>query len=477
MFQKKNILLLLLSNIFSQVSAQPVDFAQIWKQDRALKNASISYCVMDAKSGVLKEEYNSNTALIPASTLKILTTSAALGILGKNYRYETKIHYTGTFDRQTGILNGDLIITGSGDPSLQSEYFTKENNNITDVWAKAVKEMGVKELRGKITGDASAFEQRIPGDWIWSDISNYFGAAPCGLSFNDNKFQIVYNSKEAGSKATIINSYPEYMNNTYTLTSDVTAGGTIDDAYVYGDPGSYSRKITGTIPPHKTKFEIEAALPDPALLCAESFYTSLKKAGITCNKNLINSVYKREDTLLTRQLIYTHYSPALEKLIYFTNMKSNNHYCESFLWTLGKGKMKSGIEQVKNFWKKKGLDTDAFFMVDGSGLSRANALTTLIQAHALSKIYNDSALYEVMNASLPLAGKSGGMASLGKATPIENNMRAKTGYIERCRAYCGYVKNRSGQELAFSIIFNNYNCPAKEAKLKMEKFLVALENM
>jgi D-alanyl-D-alanine carboxypeptidase/D-alanyl-D-alanine-endopeptidase (penicillin-binding protein 4) len=136
--------------------------------------------------------------------------------------------------------------------------------------------------------------------------------------------------------------------------------------------------------------------------------------------------------------------------------------------------MYAGIDIVSNYWQKKGLDVSELFMVDGSGLSRANTVTTNFQASLLSKIHNDSILFKTFNNSLPVAGKSGSMSNIGKGKLIENNMRAKTGYINRARGYCGYVRSKSGKDLAFSVLFNNYNCSAKEAKVKIEKFLIEL---
>lgn len=445
-----------------------------WNSDKDLKSASIGYCVLDAKTSEVIAEYNSHQFLIPASTLKVVTTGAALGILGGNYRFETRILYTGTFDKISGIINGDLIIYGHGDPTLQSENFFKDTSQITDKWASILKAKGVKEIKGKIIGDASYFDRTIPGSWIWADISNYFGVAPCALSFNDNKFKVVYCSKEVGTKAEVLKTIPSYINNIISINSNVIAKGTEDEAYVYGDPFSYTKEISGRIPPNKNNFEVEASLPDPALLCAEMLYISLNKTGIKCKPNAIQSLYKKEDSLAVRTTLYSYYSPPLDKIVYYTNLKSNNHYCETLLRVIGKGSMHQGIETVKNFWQKKGLDVNELFMVDGSGLSRANTITPFFQASLLSNVYQDSIYYKAFNNSLPLAGKSGSMSNIGKAKFIENNMRAKTGYINRARGYCGYVKSRSGKDLSFSILFNNYNCTAKEAKIKIEKFLIEL---
>lgn len=466
----KHALLFLLFPLLCR--AQISRITEEWKTDKSLKNASIGFCILNAKTSAVISEYNSTQALIPASTLKLVTTSAALGLLGSNYRYETKLAYTGTFDKKTGVIHGDLVITGSGDPTLQSENFYKDET-VTDKWAKALKEKGVTKITGRLIADASCFERAVPPNWIWGDIGNYFGATPCGITYSDNKFKIKFTSKETGSLAQVKEVSPAYLTRTITVRSAVTAKGTEDEANVYGDPFAYTKDISGTIPPNKTNYEVEAALPDPARLCAESLHKSLALQNIFIDPNSIDSWYRRDSTFSTTSL-YTHYSPTLEKIVFYTNMKSNNLYCETLLRTLGKGNVASGIDAVKNYWKQRGLTTDELFMSDGSGLSRANTITTALQANLLCKIYRDSINYKTMNASLPVSGKDPGMANIGKNTFIDNNMRAKTGYINRARGYCGYVKTKSGKELAFSVLFNNYNCSAKEAKLKLEKFLVEL---
>jgi serine-type D-Ala-D-Ala carboxypeptidase/endopeptidase (penicillin-binding protein 4) len=447
---------------------------EAWKADKDLKNATIGFCVMNAKTSEIISEYNAHTFLIPASTLKAVTTGAALGLLGTGFRYETRIYHTGNFNKETGTVFGDLIIYGTGDPTLQSESVSRDTNQITDKWAQILKDKGVKEVKGKIIGDASHYERLIPGNWIWADISNYFGVAPCALSYNENKFKIIYSSAEAGSKAKVVKTIPAYLSNSITINSNVIAKGSDDDAFVSGDPFSFSKDVNGKIPPNKSEFEVEAALPDPALLCAEKMYLSLLKAGIKCAQKIESNYKKPDSTALGRALLHTHFSPSLERIVNITNMVSHNLFCESILRSVGKGSFYLGIDAVKNYWQKKGVDVSELYMSDGSGLSRSNGVTTFFHCAMLSKIYKDSSLYKMYNASLPVAGKSGSMRNVGKGTIIENNMRAKTGYINRARGYCGYVKTKSGVELCFSVLFNNYNCNAKAAKDKIEKLLVEL---
>lgn len=452
-----------------------------WSKDKALINGTHAFCILNAADGTIVKEHNAHTSVIPASTLKIVTTAAALEILGKYYRYETKIYFTGSFDKTTGILNGDIIIKGSGDPTLNSEHFKSKTDttDITDKWADILIKKGLKELKGNIIADASCYEKYIPANWIWGDISNYFGVAPCGLSFNDNLYGIIFTSGETGSKAKIKEIRPEYSTIKLQHEASVKAAGKEDEAYVTGDPFGFKRVISGTIPPNKAALEVRAALPDPALLCAEFLQHSLNHAGVitpslcaTTNYNPENEELKKEKTLM-----HTHLSAAIEKIIYYTNLYSNNLFCETLLRTIGKGNAYYGIEKVREFWKQKGLEINELYMVDGNGLSRANTITTSFEANLLFKMYHDSLNYKPFYNSLPQAGYSGSMRNIGNGTYIEKNMRAKTGYINRARGYSGYVKTKSGKDLCFSVLFNNYTCTPKEMKLKIEQFLVALAEL
>ncbi|MBS1652313.1 MAG: D-alanyl-D-alanine carboxypeptidase/D-alanyl-D-alanine-endopeptidase [Bacteroidetes bacterium] len=472
----KNKLLCIFFFCFTKLFCQTAlnNIVKTWQADPDLKTALLSYCVINLKTNSVVAEFNSHQSIIPASTLKVITTGAAIGILGNNYRFTTKIMYSGVFEKSTGIINGDLYIVGTGDPTLQSENFRKDSIQITDKWAVILKEKGVKEIKGKIIGDATYYDKNIPSNWIWGDINNYFGAAPCALNYSDNKFSINYNTSTIGTKANVVSTYPSYITNTLNIASNVIAKGTEDDAYVIGDPFNYTKQVEGKIPPNKKNYAVEAVLPDPALLCAEQLYLSLKKINIKCDIKKIESTYKFHDTIPKRDLLYTHYSPSLDKIIYFTNIKSINLYCEALLRAIGKGSTYVGIEAVKKYWQKNEIDVNELYMVDGSGLSRANTVTTYLQANILSKIYKDSLEYKSFFTSLPIAGKSGSMSNIGKKTQIENNMRAKTGYINRARGYCGFIKNNKENSLAFSVLFNNYNCGAKEAKQKIELFLISL---
>ncbi len=452
------------------------------KTDKALKHSILSVCVMPVKTDNVLFEFNSEISVVPASTLKIVTTGTALSMLGSDFKFETKLAYDGIFDSILGTLKGNLYIVGGGDPSLDSEYFrdTKDSLSTTDKWAAILKNKGIKKISGAIIGDASVFDDNmISPQWIWSDMGNYFGAGACGLTYHDNKYSVFLKSGEAGSKTTIIKTKPNIDG--MQLINSVTANGKTDSAFIYGAPYSNYRTMEGTIPANKNNYEVEGSIPDPALFCAKSLTISLKNIGIAISEKPTTVRQLKEVNKYAspnKITLYKHYSPTLEKIVYWTNLKSLNLYAEHLLKYIayknnGIGKEQEGSDIIKNFWKKKGIDISGFYMYDGSGLSRANVITTKTQTQILRLMAKDKN-YKAFYNSLPVAGKSGSLGSLCEGTCAENNLCAKSGYITMARGYAGYVKNKKGDMLCFSVLANNYECSSTEMKKKLEKILVAI---
>ena len=455
------------------------------KKDPDLSHATWSLLVKDLKTGEVISDYNSDLSLVPASTLKIITTATALGILGPHYRYETKLEYSGTIDTITGILKGNLYINGSGDPTLGSELFKEKGDTfITEKWAKLIKAKGIKKINGDVIADASAFDdEMIPHTWIWADMGNYFGAGATGLNFMDNKYAVYFNSGDKPGDSTqikkIIPAIPGLE-----LTNSVTSDGRGDNAFIFGTPYNYSRYASGTIPLNKINYEVEGSMPDPALFCAQSLRLSLQKEGVNTIGAITTIRQLKIDnrfTNATRTLLFKHFSPSLDRIIYYTNLKSNNLFAETLLKTIayektGLGSYYEAIESVKEFWTDRGIDVSGLFMYDGSGLSRANGATAKMLTDILTYMAKDTNFKSFYN-SLPVAGRSGSIAGLCKGTCAEDNLRAKSGYITRARSYAGYVKNRKGNDLAFTIIMNNYTCSPTEIKKKMEGLMIKIAEL
>lgn len=445
--------------------------------DKDLKHASVGFYAQKVKTGEVLLEHNPDLSLIPASIQKNVTTAAALGTFGSTHKFKTILQYDGMID-SIGILNGNIYIKGGGDPSLGSVYFCGSEGQMSFLkeWEKAVNNLGIKKIDGAIIGDDQIFSSDlIPSTWSWGDIGNYYGSGTCGLSAFDNSYEVELESAGVSGELTVVKSihpniqYLEFQNE--IMSGDVQG----DNSSIFGSPYGSERLAKGYIPINQKAFKIKGSIPNPALLVAILFDETLRNSGIE-----ISSVPKSiglSDTRV-RKDIYSQYSPALDSIVYWTNLKSINSYAESLINHLGlkyknSGETMAGAQALKEYWQMKGIDTEGMFLADGSGLSRANGLTSRQMTNILVNIYGNEEFNSFYN-SLPIAGKSGSLANMCKGTYAEGNLRAKSGYMSRVRSYAGYVKNRKGDLIAFTIIVNNYSCSASVMKQKIEKVLSAL---
>ena len=453
------------------------------KTDKDFKNASIAFFVQDVNTGEIISSLNSDLSIAPASTIKLITAATAIETLGSNYKFKTRLEYTGKIDKNTGILDGNIIIKGGGDPTLGSKYFTQtEMSKLLENWARAIYKAGIKYINGKIIADASFYDyQTLPPKWTWEDIGNYFGAGPNGLTFHDNLYSVFFNtSSVVGGKTEIVKTEPEIPDLKFNnqVKSDAIRS---DLSYIFGAPYTYERIIEGRLPLNKKNYEVKGSLPDPALFAAQSLKKVLKKNGIASGKATtfrINPKLKKNDTL-QHKLLYTGYSPELKEIIKLTNFKSINLFAEHLykqaqLKLAGFDKGKTDKDFIKHFWQKKGMDTVGMFIFDGSGLTRYNGITAKQLVFILRYMKTKSKYADDFYNSIAIVGKEGTVNNLCKNTSAVNNMRAKSGSLRNVRTYAGYVTSKSGRLLAFSIITNNFNCSSSLARKKIEKVLISL---
>ncbi|MFN8255428.1 MAG: D-alanyl-D-alanine carboxypeptidase/D-alanyl-D-alanine-endopeptidase [Bacteroidales bacterium] len=455
-----------------------------FKNDKSFKNASIGFVAKDIKTGATIASLNPDLSLMPASTLKVVTTATALEILGRNYRFSTSLEYSGKIDTVKNVLNGNLYIKGGGDPTLGSMHFDKEKKyEFLNTWTNAIIKAGIDSVNGSVIADVSRYGNEIAcPKWLWEEVGNYYGAGAIGLSAFDNLYEIHFSSPSKPDSLTkVIYTLPEIKG--LEIHNEVKSSNINEDrAYVYGSPYQYLHEIRGTIPKNRNDFTIKGAMPDPPLFLANYFVEKLQIRNIKINGKattsrllgLVNN-YKTEE----RKTLFSTYSPELEEIIYQTNKKSINLFAEHLLIEIGYavnkvGNYDSGLSAVINFWQQKGMDTDGFYIYDGSGLSRSDAVTANQMVFILTFMKKKSRNFEAFYNSLPIAGKSGTITSIGKNTAADGNLRAKSGSIDRVRAYSGYVTTKSGRELAFSINISNYNCSDSECRNKLEELMVAL---
>ncbi len=453
--------------------------------DSSLKNASLGLCVLNANTGEMVYNHNGMQSLKPASTLKVITTSTALGVLGGDFQFETVIEYTGTIDG-SGTLNGDLYLRGGGDPSLGFLRYDLKNpkmKELMNIFKNKISAAGIKKVNGNVIGDASIFSSNtVPKKWIWEDIGNYYGAGSCGLNLHENQYNIQFKvGATVGSSTEIDIVYPDLSDVEFINEVKTGSKSSGDQAYIFAAPFSDKVYVRGTVPAGNRDFTIKGAVPDPARFAANNLKKQLEDSGIAVS-GLSLSQYEKNNEAKTE--VYSHKSPKLENLIFWANKKSINLYCEAILKMIGlklygAGSTHNGIKGVIQYWKNRGVDLDGFYIHDGSGLSPDNAVSTFQLAKILQKTTKEN-YYETFNKSLSFAGDPNDRGSLRSQlteTKAAKNLRAKSGYISRVRSYSGYVQNSCGELLSFSIIVNNYNCSNSSMKKKLMSVLKTLAEM
>jgi len=473
----------LATGVFSQNTIQRT-FDKI-RNEQVLENASFSFRVIDLDADSAIAEYNSYTSLVPASTMKIVTTAAALVRLGSYKRFKTRLQYDGYLD-SNGILHGNIFIKGGGDPTLGSKYFRKKDELPTDFmkeWVAEIKKLGIDSITGRVIGDASHFSyEMVPTSWLWGDMGNYYGAGPCGLSVYDNLTTLTFRSGKNAGDSTFVECITPFAPYQKIENRVKAANSKKDNAYVYSAPYSNYRLIKGSIPKGREEFEVKASMMDPAFQTAYDLEYFILHAGIKVGQNATTKrlIQLAGDTVsTTRKDFFTHNSPSVGQIAYYTNHVSVNLFAEHLLNSMGvkqygDGSNYSGSMAVKSFWNSR-INTKGMYVNDGSGMSRMNAISAY-HLTSILRYMKRSKNYKSFYTSLPIAGKSGTMRRIGRKTYASGRLRAKSGTMTRVKSYAGYVKSKSGKNLAFAVIVNNYNCYTSTMTKKLEKIMVSIAN-
>ena len=428
---------------------------QTFEKDAQLKSGIASLYVVNAKTGAVVYKKNEMIGLAPASTQKIITSASAYELLGKDFYYKTKF----------GVVRGkdgyQLSIQPSGDPTLGSWRWesTKEVNAMNRIVA-AVRKTGAEKLGPVIVYNKGWEGENIPNGWIWEDIGNYYGAGAEALNWRENQYDLILKSgANIVDPVEIVGTKPFLYG--YSLSSQLesAAKGTGDNAYIYFPLNGGSGSVRGTIPVNEKNFIISGALPDAHNQFIETLRDSLKASGNKPGGQ--NALFLNNGDI--ENVIHTETSPPLDSIIYWFNKKSINLYGEALVKTIGfqkngKGNTKKGVDLIKDFWKGKGIAETELNMVDGSGLSPLNRVTTHAQVHVLQH-----------------AKKQSWYNGFYYALPEYNGMKMKSGTIQGAKGFCGYHKSKSGEEYIFSFLVNNYNGSASGLVQKMYKVLDVLK--
>lgn len=451
-------------------------------QDPDLKYATFGFCAIDINKNTIIAQRKPNSALAPASSLKVVTTGTALATLGANHKFKTYLEYDGTIEG--GVLNGNLYIKGTGDPTLGSPFMegVPSVDELMASFVAAIKKKGITKINGAVIGDASYFEpQSIIPTWQWGDIGNAYGAGVYGLNIHDNIYYIVFQRNTRFGATPKIREFrpavPGLEMQNYVTNAGRRTG---DNAYVYVAPYTNNAYVEGTIPLGTGDFEVKGAMPDPPLVAADWLTRSLEAQGVDVSKEA--STQRVLKSKYPRTTFHTHYSPTLLEIAKHTNEDSRNMYCEAMIKTIGlkqlqKATRVDGLAAVTDFWRARGVDTRGFFIKDGSGLSARNGVTAKTMAQIMRKMHIDKKNFHDFYNQLAIVGETGTLKRLCAGTSAVGNIHAKSGSMNRIRSYTGYVTTKKGTLLSFSMIVNNYSCSGYMMRKKFERLMIALAEL
>ena len=429
----------------------------------------MSVLVQNLTTGEVIDEYRSDKVVPPASVMKLLTTGAALDILGPGFRFPTLLEYSGTIEK--GVLHGDLYIKGGCDPSLGWQGKTA----FLSKWVKAVQDAGIRSIDGAVIADMTMLDGEAQNpNWLCEDAGNYYAPGIFALNYYGNTMNIVLRSGEVGSVATVVGTDPKvedicFIN--HVRCSKIT----YDGAFVSGLPYSRERYLTGAVPSNLGTFGVKGDLPNPGLLLARHLTAKLREAGIEVKRD---AVYEADFNPLTppRTELYTHYSAPLSEIIQETNVNSNNLYAESLFRYLGTrytlpGTIHNSQDLLRDYWRRRGVAVQNAIIKDGCGLAPQDAVSAKAFVQLLT-IMAGSPNRDAWMASLPISGQTGTLKTLCAKTELEGRIHAKSGTIAGTKNFAGYIDMPNGETWVFAILINSAPGKARNIQTVIQQYLL-----
>ncbi|HEX2970857.1 MAG TPA: D-alanyl-D-alanine carboxypeptidase/D-alanyl-D-alanine-endopeptidase [Tepidisphaeraceae bacterium] len=396
-------------------------------------------------------EHNGTMPLIPASNMKVVTTSAAMELLGADFRFRTLLVKRGE----------DLILVGDGDPSFgDAELLKKVNWETTTVfknWAQELKKAGFTKFARVLVDDSVFDEVFLHPHWPADQQQTHYMAQVCGMTMNANCLDFYVRSNGAGK----VVSYRTDPATHYAAVSNSCTGGGQNAVWLSRQPGGNQITLRGSYG-GRGEAPVRVTIHDSALYAATVLSETLTAAGITVQGKVardrtVRAGVARDQAGTTYTLLAVHETP-LAPVLARANKDSMNLYAESLCKRLGyaatgqSGSWENGTAAVGGFLKKIGVDEKEFRLDDGCGLSRQNGVSVRAMGRVLAYNFHSSHRAEFME-SLAVGGEDGTLDNRFKQD-LRGRVMAKTGYIAGVSALSGYVKGRDDHWYAFSILMN-----------------------
>jgi serine-type D-Ala-D-Ala carboxypeptidase/endopeptidase (penicillin-binding protein 4) len=409
-----------------------------------------SVLVSSADAGDDLYSLNAAKLMMPGSTMKVVTLAAAAELLGWDHRFETRLVSSAPLDQ--GVLRGDLVIVGSGDPSISERG---EMPGALRAIARRVRDAGVVRIEGGVIGDDDLFDDNGFGEgWTLDNLPYGYAAAVSALEYNEGSVDLVIHAGATAGEPVAIQVRPDgsglFVDNRLATVAESGTGA----LRLRRLPGSSRLVVEGQIPAKAAPFVRTASVDNPTGFFASAFRAALIAEGIQVNGDAadIDDFLTKPD-LTGARLLLSHVSLPLRDIAASMMRVSQNQYAEALLRSIG------GRDKVVNVLKGWGLANDSYVIADGSGLSRYNYVSSEALVRILRQMRADPKHQSAFNESLPIAGRDGPLSKRLAGTPAEGRVRAKTGTVDNARAITGYVHTVGGEFLIFSILANNFTVP------------------
>jgi serine-type D-Ala-D-Ala carboxypeptidase/endopeptidase (penicillin-binding protein 4) len=448
------------------------DLQQIFEAP-SLDHANWGVKIESLRTGQTLYSYNPFKFLLPASNQKVLAAAVAAERLGWDHRFTTRLFGTGAIDA-SGTLQGDLVVVGDGDPSINPRHDARAR--VFDEWAATLQSRGLRAIGGRIVGDDKAFaEPGLGQGWSWDNLPYGYGTAIGALQYNENQITVTIAPGAAGAAA-IVTTTPAMHGMVIDARATTIAPGATNTVDIGRLPGSRVLRVDGEIAADAKPATITASVENPTAFYVNALKDALVRQGIAVRGDAVDADELSSPIDLTSATeLLVDRSPPLAEIVDVCLKWSRNGYAETLLRAIAPpgppATPAAALEVMRSQLRTWGIPAAFVAPADGSGLSRQDYVTAHALTSLLTYLWMDPTHADVFRSTLPIAGVSGTLAERMKGTPLEGRVWAKTGTLSNIRGLSGYLLTRLGEPIVFSMMTNNFQVPTAEIDAAMEKAL------
>ncbi len=431
--------------------------------EERFQNAQWGLKVVARDSGEVVFEHQSGKLLKPASTAKLFTGALALDVLGPEFQIRTSVYAKAR--PQAGVIAGDLVVYGRGDPSFSPAFLRDGRTNVFSRLIEALEGAGVREISGDLVGDSTFFSGPPFGTgWTWDDLQFYYGAEATALSVNDNSLDIaIVPGAEVGEPCRLSakSSFVELVNRTRTIAAKGQPSIAIERL-----PGQGRAYIQGALPKNHGTWTESVSVPNPTLWFVTLLKEELARAGIAVKGQPRAVAYPKASSVTKEWLeIASVNSVPISEIVHRMMKVSQNLYAQLLLLQAGAAggperwpstTEEAGIKRLREFVARAGIRSGEVQLDDGAGLSRSGLVTPAAMTQLLRYMSSHKAAAAYRD-SLPEAGGEGSLRN--RLKELKGKLQAKTGTIRYVNTLSGYLSTAAGEELVFSVMLNAYAAP------------------